>query len=126
VVYKSCWSSLAYSFSGPSPAGLMPIFFSLKFENPSPWKARTLYLYPQEQDGPSTGLQHWIKVRVMLRPTISRPVFLDVRYSSGALHQTFVFHEGTNQKFKSSGDMTWLCPKLLHIALSLTNQHYFT
>jgi hypothetical protein len=32
VVYNSCWPSPAQSFSGPSPIGLMAIFYCLRFE----------------------------------------------------------------------------------------------
>jgi hypothetical protein len=32
VVYSCCWPSPAQSFSGPSPVGLMTIFYSLRFE----------------------------------------------------------------------------------------------
>jgi hypothetical protein len=45
VVYNCCWPSPAQSFSGPSPAGLMIIFYCLRFETPSTWRGRTPYLY---------------------------------------------------------------------------------
>jgi hypothetical protein len=32
IVYNCCWSSPAQSFSGPSPVGLVTIFFCLRFE----------------------------------------------------------------------------------------------
>jgi hypothetical protein len=32
VVYNCCWPSPAQSFSGPSPMGLVTIFYSLRFE----------------------------------------------------------------------------------------------
>jgi hypothetical protein len=41
---------LASAFSGLSPAGLMTIFYCIKFETPSTWKIRFLYLFP-----PGTG-----------------------------------------------------------------------
>jgi hypothetical protein len=34
VVYNCCWSSPVQSFSAPSPAGLMTIFYCLRFETP--------------------------------------------------------------------------------------------
>jgi hypothetical protein len=40
------------AFTGPSPSGLTAVIYSLKFENPLTWRARSLYLYPQEQGGP--------------------------------------------------------------------------
>jgi hypothetical protein len=50
IVYNCCWSSSAQSFSGPSPAGLMTIFYCLRLETPPTWRARSPYLYP-----PGTG-----------------------------------------------------------------------
>jgi hypothetical protein len=52
VVYNCCWPSLAQSFLGPSPAGLMTIFHCLRFETPPIWRAgsprnRMAQLYPQ-------------------------------------------------------------------------------
>jgi hypothetical protein len=38
------------SFLGPSPAGLVTIFYCLRFETPSTWRVRSPYLYP-----PGTG-----------------------------------------------------------------------
>jgi hypothetical protein len=38
------------SFSCPSPAGLMTIFYCLRLQTPSTWRARSPYLYP-----PGTG-----------------------------------------------------------------------
>jgi hypothetical protein len=43
VVYNCCWSSPEQSFSDPSPAGLTIRFYSLRFETPSTWKARSPY-----------------------------------------------------------------------------------
>jgi hypothetical protein len=34
VFYNCCWPSPAQSFLGPSPAGLMTIFYCLRFESP--------------------------------------------------------------------------------------------
>jgi hypothetical protein len=48
VVYGCCWVSPVQSFSGPSPAGLITIFYFLKFEAPPAWRARSQYLYPPE------------------------------------------------------------------------------
>jgi hypothetical protein len=44
VVYNYCWSSPAQSFSGPTPAGLVTIFYSLRFETPPTWRAWSPYL----------------------------------------------------------------------------------
>jgi hypothetical protein len=48
VVYNCCWPSLAQSFSGPTPSGLVT-FYCLTFETPPTWRARSPYLNPQEQ-----------------------------------------------------------------------------
>jgi hypothetical protein len=46
AVYNCCWSSPEQSFLRPSPEGLVTIFYSLRFETPPTWKARSPYLYP--------------------------------------------------------------------------------
>jgi hypothetical protein len=46
AVYNYCWSSPAQSFSGPSPTGLMTIFYCLRFETPPTWRVKFPYLYP--------------------------------------------------------------------------------
>jgi hypothetical protein len=46
-VHNSCWPSPAQSFLGPSPAGLVTIFYCLRFETPPTWRARFRYLYPR-------------------------------------------------------------------------------
>jgi hypothetical protein len=38
--------------SSQPPAGLVTTFYCLKFETSPTWRARPLYLYPQEQRGP--------------------------------------------------------------------------
>jgi hypothetical protein len=53
-VYNCCWSSPAQSFSGPSPAGLMTIFYCLRFGTSPTWMARSPYLYP-----PGTGWHYY-------------------------------------------------------------------
>jgi hypothetical protein len=47
AVYNCCWPSPALSFSGPSPAGFVTIFYCLRFETPPTWRIRSPYLYPQ-------------------------------------------------------------------------------
>jgi hypothetical protein len=96
--------SSALSFSSPSPVRLMTIFYSLRFQTPPTWRAKSPYLYPQEHGcpvlPPSTGFpfrrllrlarlrwRYWnrlhtgfhdssFKFQVILRPTVSRPVRL--------------------------------------------------
>jgi hypothetical protein len=69
AVYKCCWSSPAQSFLGLSPAGLVTIFYCLRFETPPTWRARTPYLYPPGTGWPSYSSQK-VKVKVILRPTV--------------------------------------------------------
>jgi hypothetical protein len=45
VVYNCCWSSPAHSFSDMCPAGLMTIFYILRFETSLTWRARSPYLH---------------------------------------------------------------------------------
>jgi hypothetical protein len=40
VVYNCCWSSPAQSFSGPSPTGLMTIFYCTGSRLPPTWRVR--------------------------------------------------------------------------------------
>jgi hypothetical protein len=54
VIYNCCCPSPAQLFSGPSPPGLVTIFYCLRMETPPAWRARSTYLYPQEQGGPVT------------------------------------------------------------------------
>jgi hypothetical protein len=60
VVYIRCWSSPAQSFSGPSPAGIMTIFYCLRFETPPAWRAGSPYLYPSGTGRPSYTPRHWV------------------------------------------------------------------
>jgi hypothetical protein len=53
VVYNCCWPSPPQSFSCPSPAGLMTIFYCLRFKIPPTWRTRLPYLYPTGTGWPS-------------------------------------------------------------------------
>jgi hypothetical protein len=59
VVYNCCWTSAAKSFSGPSPAGLMAIFYCLRLQTPQPGGPGFRIYIPQGQGGqvmsPGTG-----------------------------------------------------------------------
>jgi hypothetical protein len=44
-VFYCCWSSPAQSFSSPSPAGVMTIFYSFRFDSTQAWRARSPSLY---------------------------------------------------------------------------------
>jgi hypothetical protein len=63
AVYNCCWSSPAQSFLGPSPAGLVTIFYCLRFETPPNWRAR----FPQEQGGPVIPPGTGFSIRFLLR-----------------------------------------------------------
>jgi hypothetical protein len=58
--YNCFWHSPAQSFSGPSPAGLMTIFYCLRFETPPTWRARSPYLYPTGTRWPIYTLRYWV------------------------------------------------------------------
>jgi hypothetical protein len=60
IVYNCCWFSPAQSFSGPSPVGLMTIFYCLMFDTPPTWRARSPYLYPPGTGWPSFIPRHWV------------------------------------------------------------------
>jgi hypothetical protein len=47
VVCNCCCPSPAQLFSGPSPPGLITIFYWLRLETPPAWRARSPYLYTQ-------------------------------------------------------------------------------
>jgi hypothetical protein len=51
VVCNCCWSSPAQSFSGPSTAGLMTTFYSLRFETPPTGGPGPHIYIPQDLDG---------------------------------------------------------------------------
>jgi hypothetical protein len=52
VVYNCCWPSPAQSFSGPSPAGLITIFYCLRFETPPSGVPGPRIYISHEQGGP--------------------------------------------------------------------------
>jgi hypothetical protein len=60
VVYSCCWPSPAQSFSGPSPAERITIFYYFRFETPPTWRTRSLYLYPPGIGWPSYTPWHWV------------------------------------------------------------------
>jgi hypothetical protein len=57
---RGCSPSSAQIFSGPSLAGLITIFYCLRFETPSTWRARSPYLYPPGTGWPSYTPRHWV------------------------------------------------------------------
>jgi hypothetical protein len=85
TVYKWWWSTPMQSFLGPSPAGLVTIFYCLRFETTSTWRARSPYLYPPGTGWPSYTPRHWVSFSSL--PTTRR---------------------ATVEVFKSAS--TWGCP----------------
>jgi hypothetical protein len=59
AVYNCCWVSPAQSFLAPSTAGLVTIFYCLRFENPPTWRTRSPYLYPPKTGWPNYTPRHW-------------------------------------------------------------------
>jgi hypothetical protein len=51
---------MGLAISGPNPAELMTIFYSLRFETPPTWRARSLYLYPPRTRCSVYSPKHWL------------------------------------------------------------------
>jgi hypothetical protein len=68
IVYNCCWSSPAQSFSGLSPAGLMTIFYCLRFETPQHGGPSPCIYIPQEQGGPVIPSATGFPFHRLLRP----------------------------------------------------------
>jgi hypothetical protein len=45
---------------GPNPAGLVTIFYCLRFETPPTWRARSPYLYPPGTGWSGYTPRHWV------------------------------------------------------------------
>jgi hypothetical protein len=65
-----CRSSPAQSFSGPSAAGLMTIYYAPRFETTSAWRARSPYLYTLGTGWPRYTPRH--RVPLSSPPTTHR------------------------------------------------------
>jgi hypothetical protein len=50
----------AQSFSLLNPAGLVTVFYCLRFETPLAWRARSPYLYPPGTGWPGYAPRHWV------------------------------------------------------------------
>jgi hypothetical protein len=95
-VYSWCWSSPAHSFLGPSPAGLVTIFYCLWFETNTTLRTKSPIFIPQEEVGPvvppDIGL-NWIpksKSKLCYDRPFSRPVCLGIKLPSGPYDQIFI------------------------------------
>jgi hypothetical protein len=67
--------SPAQLFSDSSPAGLMTTFYCLRFETPSTWRARSLYLYP-----PGTGWHSFYRLSTDNIENTSSGVLLEAMF----------------------------------------------
>jgi hypothetical protein len=68
VVNHCCWPSPTESFSGLSSAGLMTIFYCLRFDTPQPGGGgQAPNLYPPGTGRPSYTPKHWRLVRFSVR-----------------------------------------------------------
>jgi hypothetical protein len=74
-VYNYCWSSTAQSFLGPSPAGLLTIFYCHRLDTPLAWRARFTYLYSPGTEWPGYNPRHWVP---FYSPPTNRNVTLEV------------------------------------------------
>jgi hypothetical protein len=59
------------SFSGRVKRMLMIIFYSLRFETPPKWRARSSYLYPPEIGWRRYSRRHWVSFSISTPPTTS-------------------------------------------------------
>jgi hypothetical protein len=75
VVYSLCWPSPAQWFTGPRPAELLTIFYCLRLETPSTWRATSPYLYTLGMGWPSYTPKHWISFS---SPPTTRRVTMEV------------------------------------------------
>jgi hypothetical protein len=105
AVYNCFCSSPAQLFLGPSPAGLVTIFYCLGIETPWTWRARFLYLYPPGTGWPSYTPRHWIPFRRLLR--LAGPRW---RYSNPPSHLWL-------RVFKSKSHCDWRSVSQPHLGL---------
>jgi hypothetical protein len=108
VVYNCCWFSQTQPFSCLSPAGLMTIFYCLRFDTPPSLSARTPYLYHPGTGWSSYTSRLWVPLSPIfelaatrgcrsqslshiLRPIVIRPVRPGVRHPSRTRDQFVKF-----------------------------------
>jgi hypothetical protein len=88
AVYNYCWYSVAQSFLGLSPTGIVTIFYCLSFETPQTLRARSLYLYPTGRRWPSYTPRHWVPFsspHTALRTTVK--VFENASTRESRIHE---------------------------------------
>jgi hypothetical protein len=93
VVYNCCWSSETQSFSGPSPAGLMTIFYCLSFETPQTGGPVPRIYIPQKQGGPVILPSTGFSFRRLLRLASTRDSRYTTDHSSSTQYLTHKRHE---------------------------------
>jgi hypothetical protein len=59
LLYNRFWALPEQSLLGPSPSELRP-YFTVSFETPPTWRARSLYLYPPGTEWPSYTPGHCV------------------------------------------------------------------
>jgi hypothetical protein len=80
-VYNCCWSSPAQSFLGPSPSGLMTIFYSLRFETPPTWNdVLCPFITTRHGKGRKQPLCCWEGLFIGPLPCNGRPLVARVRF----------------------------------------------
>jgi hypothetical protein len=72
VVYNCCWPSPAQSFSGPSPLGLVTIFYCLRFET-------SLFAASYDSQGHGGGIRSCLhtgnKIRLFVNKTVLKSIY---------------------------------------------------
>jgi hypothetical protein len=66
-LYNCFWAFPEQSLSGPSHTELTTIFYTVSFETPPTWRARSPYLYPPGRGWPSYTPRHWVPFSPPLR-----------------------------------------------------------
>jgi hypothetical protein len=106
---------VAQSFSGSSPAGLMTMFYSLRFETPPTWRIRSPYLYPLGTGWPSYTPRHRIPFSVAsyggdIQPRcVSELLVVVVLFRHGP-HRKRLFHYCVLSRFRGNNGSTELFP----------------
>jgi hypothetical protein len=78
VVYNCCWSSPEQSFSGKSPAGLITMFYSVRFRTSTTWGQVTTFIlpgteWPVIQPGTGFSFRHLLPLATLKWRCSKRP-----------------------------------------------------